>query len=388
VHERLNWIDWGKVVVLAGAFVFHAAQPFAHTEWLIMNPEKSIALSVLSGVGYMIGMPLMFVLAGAATWLAVERHGIGGHTGLRLRRLLIPLVLGLVMLGPPQAWIAYLAAGGQAGPLEFLGLYLGTLRFYPNPAWFGEYGHHLWFLAFLFLYVLVTVPLISWLRRRRAAGRDLIIGAIAERRWGLVWLLGPLAATQLLLRPAFAGYRDWADFALWLGYFVLGIVAMADGRVMPVILRRRRVVLWLVPVVALAYLPVVVVGSPLDIEHAPGLSAGGLAYVLWRAAMGWVTTLVCIGLAATYFTSRPRFLRWASGMVLPFYVLHHPVIVGVAAVVVGLSAGLWVKFALILVIAGALTIALCEALDLTISAIRARGQGNRRLPGALVGPTP
>ncbi len=61
-----------------------------YTDWLINDTDKSLPLSVASGFGYLFGMPLMFFLAGAATWLAVERRGIGGHTGLRLRRLLIP----------------------------------------------------------------------------------------------------------------------------------------------------------------------------------------------------------------------------------------------------------------------------------------------------------
>ncbi|HJT64168.1 MAG TPA: acyltransferase family protein, partial [Candidatus Limnocylindria bacterium] len=92
MRERLNWIDWLKVLVVGGAFLFHAAQPFVASTWLINDTETSPLLSVASGFGYLFGMPLMFFLAGAATWLAVERRGIGGHAGLRLRRLLIPLV--------------------------------------------------------------------------------------------------------------------------------------------------------------------------------------------------------------------------------------------------------------------------------------------------------
>ena len=58
-------------------------------------------------------------------------------------------------------------------------------------------------------------------------------------------------------------------------------------------------------------------------------------------------------------------------MVLPFYVLHHPVTVVVAAIVVGgLSVGLWAKFGLILVLAGATTLALCVALDVVGKAFR------------------
>jgi glucan biosynthesis protein C len=384
VRERLNWIDWLKVIVVVGAFVFHAAQPFVVTTWLVNDADKSLALSILSGFGYMVGMPLMFFLAGAATWLAVQRRGIGGHTGLRLRRLIAPLLLGLVILGPPQAWVAYLAAGGNAGALEFLGTYLRDLRFYPHPSWFGEYGHHLWFLAFLFLYVLLTLPLLSWLRARRAAGEDLRIGAVAAGRGGLVWLLVPVALNQLILRPLFPGYRDWADFALWLSYFVIGILAMADERLMDTILRRRRQTAWVAPLLAIGYLPFVLLASPIDLEHAPGLTAGGLAYVGWRTTLGWVMTLIVVGVAATYFTARPRFLAWASHLVLPFYVLHHPVTVVVAAIVVGLSVGLWVKFGLILLVAGATTLALCVALEMAGKALR--GRRSRGEPASVMQP--
>lgn len=372
MRERLNWIDWLKVVVVVGAFLFHAAQPFVYTSWLVNDTDKSLLLSLLSGFGYLFGMPLMFFLAGAATWLAVERRGIGGHTGLRLQRLLIPLVLGLVILGPPQAWVAYLAAGGQAGPIEFLGQYLAGIQLYLNPRWFGDYGHHLWFLAFLFLYVLVTAPLIAWLRARRAAGMDLRIGAIADRPGGLLLLLAPIAVIQLVMRPAFPDYRDWADFALWLSYFVIGIGAMADRGVMPAILRRRRVTLWSAPLVALGYLPFFLFTAALDLEHAPGYTLFGLAYVAWRSVLAWVMTLVFIGAAATYLTARPRFLGWASSMVLPFYVLHHPVVVVVAAMVVPLSLGLWAKYGLIVLVAGSVTVLLCAALDVATATLGGR----------------
>jgi glucan biosynthesis protein C len=383
VRERLNWIDWLKVVVVVGAFLFHAAQPFVYTaagtpaSWLIYDTDKSLVLSLLSGFGYLFGMPLMFLLAGAATWLAVEKRGIGGHTGLRLQRLLIPLLLGLVILGPPQAWVAYVAAGGQAGPVEFLGQYLAGIDLYLNPRWFGDYGHHLWFLAFLFLYVLVTAPLIGWLRARGAAGRDLWIGAVAARPRGLLYLLAPIAVIQLVIRPAFPEYRDWADFALWLSYFVIGIGAMADRRVMPAVLRRRRVTLWAAPLVALGYLPFFLFTAALELERAPGYTLVGLAYIAWRSALGWVMTLVFVGAAATFLTARPRFLGWSSSMVLPFYVLHHPITVVVASLVVPLSLGLWAKYGLIVLVAGSATVLLCAALDVATSTLGGRLRRSR-----------
>jgi hypothetical protein len=59
-------------------------------------------------------------------------------------------------------------------------------------------------------------------------------------------------------------------------------------------------------------------------------------------------------------------------MVLPFYVLHHQVTVVVAAVVVGLSTGLWIKFGLILLVAGITTVALCVGLDMAATTLSRR----------------
>jgi glucans biosynthesis protein C len=61
-----------------------------------------------------------------------------------------------------------------------------------------------------------------------------------------------------------------------------------------------------------------------------------------------------------WFTWRPPALGWASRAVLPFYVLHHPVTVAVAAMVVQWPIGLWAKYAAIATLALIGTLALTE----------------------------
>lgn len=362
MRERLNWIDWLKVTVVFGAFIFHAAQPFVFTTWLVNDADKSVALSLYSGFGYLFGMPLMFLLAGATTWLAVDRTGVAGHAALRVRRLIVPLVIGLVVLSPLQVWLATIATGGLADPGTFLAGYVASLRFYPSPTWFGDYGYHLWFLAFLFIDVLLALPLIPRLQAARDAGR-LTAGRFASGRLGLAALFVVVLVPQLLLRPLFPAYRDWADFALWLVYFGIGVTAMADRGLLAAIIGRRRALVWSVPLVAIAYLPVVALGTPLELEHAPGFGVAGLAYVAWRTALGFVMVMTLVGFASTLLTARPRGLHWAARMALPFYVLHHPVVVVVAALVVGAGIGLWAKFGLIVGLSLAVTILLCVAIS-------------------------
>lgn len=356
--ERINWIDWLKVLVVFGAFVFHAAQPFVLTGWLINYPEQSPVLAVYSGFGYLFGMPLMFFLAGATTWLAVRRRGIGGHTGLRVRRLVVPLVLGLIILSPLQAYVAALAAGQPASVGTFLTDYLGSLEFSFSPRWFGEYGYHLWFLAFLLIYVILTIPYLRWLHDQPTAGRALPGSGLSGWSARLLPLVA-LLASQFILRPIAPVYRDWADFFLWLGYFLVGVTALADRRLLAALLERRRLVLWTLPLVLLALIPLLGAASPLELEHDPGFSFIGLAYVGWRTILGWVMVLALIGFGSVYLTARPAFLSWASPRVLPFYVIHHPVVVVVAAVAVGMGWGLWPTFGVILAVSLTVTLILC-----------------------------
>lgn len=383
MDRRINWIDWLKVLVVFGVFLYHAAQPFVVTTWLVNAPERSMLLSGLAGAGYLFGMPLMFLLAGSATWLALRRRGTAGFVGLRVRRLLLPLIAGIALLSPAQAWVA--AGDGRSFP-AFLAAFWGSARVSLNPQWLGDYGYHLWFLGFLFAYSIICLPFIDWLRgHAAAAGR--VTSWVASRRSGLALGLLPVLVPQLVLRPLAPAYRDWADFGLWLAYFAIGIVAAADTRLVDAIVRGRWAALAAIGLLAVAFIPVALSGSALDLEHAPGLGPTGLAYVALRVATGWAMVLVFIGFAARHLTVRPRALGWASRAVLPFYVLHHPVIVVVAVWVLSLQMPLWPAFGLICAISLPLTLAIYElGRRLAMAASRAMATSGRapvvRLPGA------
>ena len=69
---RLVWVDWLKGLVVSGVVLYHAAQPFVLTSWIVTDDERSLLLSTLAGLGYLFAMPLMFLLAGTASMLALQ----------------------------------------------------------------------------------------------------------------------------------------------------------------------------------------------------------------------------------------------------------------------------------------------------------------------------
>jgi glucans biosynthesis protein C len=338
-------------------FAYHAAQPFVLTTWVVVDEEKSVLLSGLAGFGYLFGMPLMFLLAGAASWAALRRTAPAPYLRMRLR-LVVPLVLGILLLGPIQAWIGSLTRGETASLPEFTASFWAGASIPTSPVWLGDYGYHLWFIGFLLVYAVLSVPLL--LRLRSSDG--------PMRPTGLTLFVVPVAAlvvTQIPLRIAFPAYRDWADFVLWFTYFLLG-AAMLAWRPYLVAIGRHGLRM-LVPGLALIALlvPLVAFGPGLELEAAPGYDAASIGYIALRTTLAWCLVLASLAIAARWFDLRPAEARTASGLVLPVYVLHHPVIVVVAAVVVGWDAAWWAKFPVILACSAAITLGVCLAIART-----------------------
>jgi surface polysaccharide O-acyltransferase-like enzyme len=125
-------------------------------------------------------------------------------------------------------------------------------------------------------------------------------------------------------------------------------------------------------------------GAVLDLEHAPGYGPAGLAYVLLRTVVGFGLVLTFIGFGARYLGSRPRGLGWASRGVLPFYVIHHPVIVVVAVWAVGLPLTLWPKFGLIVAVSLVLSLAVYQAIVIARGWLAAAARRDAEPPPASI----
>ena len=371
VTERLVWIDWLKVIVVFGVFVYHAAEPFLVIEWIVSNDQRSTVLSALAGFLFLFGMPLMFLLTGATAWLSLGRRSLSAYGIDRVRRLLIPLVAGILILTPLQWWLAAAIDRGGENPLNTIAWFFGGMRFEPTMRWFGDYGMHLWFIAFLLAYSILCLPLLGALRR--PAGARLLSGLAALSTPVLLLILFvPILASQYLLRIPAPAYRDWADFALWLGFFAVGVALVADQRLLNAVVRSGPRLIGIgvalvgcgVAAVGIALanglIPAAEAGNLRGLETAPALDVPSLAYITLRTGAGAALVGGCLWMGVRWFRSQPSWLPRANRAILPFYVLHHPVAVGVAGVVVQWSMGLWAKLAVVLVVSLAGTLALTE----------------------------
>jgi ABC-type sugar transport system permease subunit len=173
-------IDWLRVGAIFLVFVVHSAQIFSPIEsWHIDSPESSRLLGQFTVfLGPWI-MPLFMLLAGASAWYARRRRSDREYLQVRVARLLVPLVAGTLLVVPPQVYYRRLFRG------EFEGTFLA---FYPSffdgvfPEGNLSYGH-LWFIAYLFLYMLAGVVVF----RATYFSPVVVVMAVAATIWLLLY---------------------------------------------------------------------------------------------------------------------------------------------------------------------------------------------------------
>ena len=371
-QERLLYLDWLRVLAVLGVFFFHTLRPFdALVDWTVKNRDPSLVASLIVGWGNEVGMPLLFVLAGAASWFALRSRS--GRQFLRERslRLLIPLAVGFLLLSPPQAYVDAFTHGRTAlSFFQFVPWFFAHLQPSWHIVWFGTYTYHLWFLAFLWVFSLLALPLFVFLRG--AAGSRVLdtLAAWCARPGGIFLFIVPLALIQMALRAAFPAYPDWADFVYFFAFFVYGYVLFSQPSLTEVIHRYGRIALGIGLVCAVIMTVATLAGLGLSWVAFPSYTPGSLLYQLLRSINAWAWLIVILSSGISYLNQNSRGLRYANEAVLPFYVLHHPAIIVIAFYVVPWDMGILPKWLIISTLALALILAVYVLVIRRVAALR------------------
>lgn len=334
-------LDWLRAGALGLLILFHSAMPFvAEWDWHIRNAETSNVMLELSYFVSRFRMSLLFLIAGAASWFAFGKYGVGGWVRERGLRLGIPLLFGILVVVPPQIYFERQFAGGG---------YSNFFEFYPTVFTSGPYPsgnlswHHLWFLAYLLIYVLALAPLLAWLRSSVGRRRIDRLAMHVERRGA--WLLGaPMVLTFAVLILKFPGPQnvvsDLAMLLVYAGYFIVGYVLCADPRFFAAIARDRRHAL------RAGFFLILTINALRwnRIEPEWGYTPGSIAFLVLLAVNAWCWLLAILGYARHYFNRDHRWRVEINRAVYPLYVLHQTVTVILAYYLVQTADPLLLKY--------------------------------------------
>jgi len=352
--ERVHHLDWLKVLIVYGIVVFHVSLVFTYGDWLVNNPERSLALSAFAAFCFPWGIPAMFLIAGADAWFGLRSRSAAEFVRKRFLRLVVPLVPGLLILSPLQRFVV---SHNPPPPIERLpAYYLSFFRGLESIQWslgvIGQYWLHLWFLAYLFGISLACAPLVKFLHR--PAGRLLSARIVDEaQRRGLILFVLPLMLTQVVLRPIFPSYQDWADVMTYTIAFLWGAVVFSERRFDQVILGQIRRIL------VAAVIATLMLGAVMYLMPPHGAWREVLRALAWSLYVwAWLHAVLYLGIRWLNFPH--PVITYARESVLPLYVVHHPFVLLIASFVVTWSAGVWPKFLLIVVPVLAIAVAIYE----------------------------
>jgi len=331
---RLLHLDWLRVLAMGCIFLFHNQRPYDFDDWHIKNAVLSQASTWYVEFFNLWMMPLFFVLSSAAIYYSLQTRTAGQFVRERFLRIAVPwLGLGMLVFGPVQVYVERLTHGDSAdGFFAFLPRYFeGFYGLGGNFAWMGL---HLWYLMMLFLFIIIMLPFLLPFGTARRSGLSRL-STFCRRAPVLVLMFVPLAAAAQLTNALGLGisreFGSWDIFS-YLLFFTYGYLLHSDPMVQGTIDRLRWVTLALVAVATL------LVGA-MD-------PSGSWQWAAARAACAWSWILAILGWGHTLLNSSNRFVVHANEAVLPFYILHQPVIVVIAFFVVPTDAGVLAKYLL------------------------------------------
>ncbi len=363
-RQRAHYVDWLRVIAVLLLVPFHAAMIFVPWPFHVKNPETSVALEIFNRFLGIWHMPLLFFIAGAGTWFALGRRTAREYVTERARRLLVPLAFGMLVVVPPQTYLERVQQGRFRG--SFLDFYPHFFEgVYPagNFTW-----NHLWFLAYLFVFSLLLLPV--FLRSRGDGGR--VARVISRFRTGpsLLLLAVPLMAVQACLRVRWPGEQnlidDWANFCFYLTMFAYGYAVFATQGAVDRIAGSR----WLFLGIGLLGILVVAAAEYSGAGPRAGYNPGRIAYLAFTGFNTWCWVLAILGFARATLDRAGPWHAYAATSSLPFYILHQTVIIVIGYHVVRWEAGVTVKFIAVMASSLAVTIAVYELLVRRLKPLR------------------
>lgn len=325
-RERLIYLDWLRILAFGLLVLYHVGMFYVPWSWHVKNPTTFAALEPWMRLTNPWRMSLLFVISGLATGLMLGRRGLGGQ---RARRLLLPLLFGMVVVVPPQAYFQVRQQMGFGGSyLDFLRLYFSGYHGFCQageclrlPTW-----NHLWFLPYLAVYT--GILLLAWRWRAQAHLHRWADVAAGLAGWRLiVWPWVTIALVRVLLLPRFGDTHallgDWFNHATYGLLFAFGVLLARRSH----LLAQLEALRWRALAIAVAAwaLQVSVAAQVAAWPEVPEILRLPMRLVF--AAQQWCAVVAAFGFARRHLNRDHPWRGALNEAVFPLYIVHQTLII-------------------------------------------------------------
>ena len=333
-HNRLYFLDWIRIFAFCLLIFYHTGMYYVSWDWHVKSPFASDAIEPLMILSSPWRLGLLFMISGVATAFMLQKFSVGALLRQRSWRLLLPLVFGMFVIVPPQAYFEVVEKVAYQGSYtEFMRLYVQGYHGFCRgsdcltmPTW-----NHLWFVAYLWVYTLLG-GLLVWLLGTRWQALSDGLGRLLKG-WRIVALpVAVLAAARFGLADRYPSTHalggDWYNHAQYFFLFVLGaLLATQAGFWRQVAaLRWTSLGLWLASwalIVCYWSIPEALAGSAEVQQWKPLMRT---IYCLCQ----WAPILTVCGFGQCHLNFDSAKRRYLTQAVFPVYILHQTLIVSMA----------------------------------------------------------
>ncbi|CAN5312019.1 hypothetical protein BH10PSE1_BH10PSE1_00020 [soil metagenome] len=316
--SRRHDLDWLRVAAFALLIFYHVGLAYGPYDWHI---HSSHTLDWIRE-GVLVTNPwrltLLFLVSGAAIRFMTLRKTPGEVAGLRVGRLVPPLIFGVLVLVTIQSWIEAMDKGSWTeGYLAWLGHEFG-----PAGLANGVPLNHLWFILYIAAYSAVVVAFLT---------RPAWVEAIEARIGGVFagWRILVLPAlylivVRIILFPHFGLTNiitwDWYNHAQSLAAFLFGFFIVRQPGIWRDLERFR----WIGVGVGVVALPLMM----LQVAHPGGGAFHGMPRNAVVAIDQWAVITALLGFASLYLRNRSgAVLTYLNDAVFTLYLAHQTVLV-------------------------------------------------------------
>ncbi len=386
---RLHALDNLRALMMWLGIVLHVSViHMVNDSPLPWHDDRSTRVAdLLSAFIHTFRMPVFFILAGFFAAMLVQKRGVRGMVGNRLRRLGLPFAIFWPPVFAASAVLALLFVHRMVRGTWGLDASIVPPR--PNMPT-GPTTMHLWFLWMLLWFCLLAAPVL-WVGRRLPAASAAVTGVLAHlggAPWGFAVLALPLAAVgaiypQGVVVPSGAFVPPLAE---WLHnglFFVLGWALWRHQQALFALYTRR----W--AAFALAGVPLfLATGVLVEAQRAgqwPGWNLPLCIAWVYNGA-SWLWSFAFIGLFLRYLQRPQPVLGYLADSSYWVYLLHLPLTIGFGALLFGAPLPALLK----MVLNVAATTAVCLAsyhLFVRYTAVSSLLNGKRHTRRALLSAT-
>ncbi|MFC2113078.1 acyltransferase family protein [Bacteroidota bacterium] len=200
-------IDWLRVIAIGLLIIYHigiAFQPWGVFIGFIQSEKPLDSLWAPMSMLNIWRIPLLFFVSGMGVCFAIRKRNWKQLLLERTRRIMLPFAFGIFTLVPVHVllWQKY---------------YNQDLAYSPGPV-------HLWFLANIFIYVVVLAPAFFYLKKKENGRINRWLKKVYSNPLGLLIIVIPFILESELVRP-----ETYETYAMTLHGFLLGFLAFFFG---------------------------------------------------------------------------------------------------------------------------------------------------------------